>query len=39
MRERKKEKKVEKDGYPWLDDSNERKCMTDREILEKDKFG
>ena len=21
--------------YPWLDDSNERKHMTDREILEK----
>ena len=29
------EKKVEKDRYPWLDDSNERKYMTDREILEK----
>ena len=36
INERKKEeKKVEKDRYPWLDDSNERKYMTDREILEK----
>ena len=24
-----------KDKYPWLDDSNERKHMTDREILDK----
>ena len=23
------------DKYPWLDDSNERKYMTDREILDK----
>ena len=23
------------DKYPWLDDSDERKCMTDREILDK----
>ena len=29
------EKEVEKDKYPWLDDSNERKYMTDKEILEK----
>ena len=29
------EKKIEKDRYPWLDDSNETKYMTDREILEK----
>ena len=29
------EKKVEKDKYPWLDDSDEKKYMTDREILEK----
>ena len=36
VNERKKEKKeVEKDKYPWLDDSNERKHMPDREILEK----
>ena len=36
VNERKEEeKKVEKDRYPWLDDSNERKYMTDREILEK----
>ena len=35
VNERKEEeKKVEKDRYPWLDDSNERKYMTDREILE-----
>ena len=24
-----------KDKYPWLDDSNERKHMPDREILDK----
>ena len=35
MRERNEEKEVEKDKYPWLDDSDERKYMTDREILEK----
>ena len=36
VNERKKEeKKVEKDKYPWLDDSDERKYVTDREILEK----
>ena len=39
MRERKKRKKRQwvgkKDKYPWLDDSNERNYMTDREILEK----
>ena len=36
VNERKEEeKKVEKDRYPWLDDSNERKYMTDRKILEK----
>ena len=29
------EKKIEKDRYPWLDDNDERKYMTDREILEK----
>ena len=29
------EKKVEKDRYPWLDDNDERKYMTDREILDK----
>ena len=32
---KKEEKKVEKDKYPWLYDSDERKYMTDREILEK----
>ena len=37
VNERKKleEKEVEKDKYPWLDDSDERKYMTDGEILEK----
>ena len=37
INERKKEEKkeVEKDMYPWLDDSDERKYMTDGEILEK----
>ena len=36
MREQKKSKKRQiKDKYPWLDDSDERKYMTDREILEK----
>ena len=29
------EREVDKDKYPWLDDSDERKYMTDREILEK----
>ena len=36
VNERKKEEKeIDKDKYPWLDDSNGRKYMTDREILEK----
>ena len=36
VKERKKEEKeVEKDKYPWLDENDERKYMTDREILEK----
>ena len=37
INERKKleEKEVEKDKYPWLDDGDERKYMTDSEILEK----
>ena len=36
INERKREEKeVEKDKYPWLDESDERKYMTDREILEK----
>ena len=30
-----KEREVEKYEYPWLDDSDERKCMTDKEILDK----
>ena len=32
---KKEEKEVEKDKYPWLDDSYERKYMTDKEILDK----
>ena len=32
---KKEEKELEKDKYPWLDDSDERKHMTDREILDK----
>ena len=37
INERKKleEKEVEKDRYPWLDDGDERKYMTEGEILEK----
>ena len=36
VNERKKEEKeIEKDKYPWLDENDERKYMTDREILEK----
>ena len=33
----KKERQSEgsKEKYPWLDPSNERKCMRDKEILEK----
>ena len=29
------EKKESKDKYPWLDDSDERKYMSDKEILDK----
>ena len=33
---RKEEEKTNStDRYPWLDDSDERKCMADREILDK----
>ena len=32
---KKEEKEVEKDKYPWLDDSDERKHVTDKEILDK----
>ena len=36
VNERKKEEKeIEKEKYPWLDDSNERKYVTDKEILDK----
>ena len=34
-RKKQEEKEVEKGKYPWLDDSDERKYMTDKEILEK----
>ena len=34
-RKKEEEEEVEKDKYPWLDDSDERKYMTDGEILEK----
>ena len=30
----KKEEENSKEKYPWLDDSDERKYMTDREILD-----
>ena len=32
---KKERKKETKEKYPWLDPSDERKYMTDREILEK----
>ena len=32
---KKEEKEVEKDKNPWLEENDERKYMTDREILEK----
>ena len=36
VNKRKKDEKVsEKDKYPWLEDSDERKHMTDKEILDK----
>ena len=31
----KKEEEIPKEKYPWLDDKDERKYMTDKEILEK----
>ena len=34
-RKKEEEKEVEKDKYPWLDDGDKRKYMTDGEILEK----
>ena len=33
--QREREQKSLTDKYPWLDPGDERKCMTDREILEK----
>ena len=39
-RKKEEEKEVEKDKYPWLDDSDERKYMTDgRNIRKIYKFG
>ena len=32
---KKDEKILEKEKYPWLEDSDERKYTTDREILDK----
>ena len=32
---RKEERIAGTERYPWLDDSNERKYMSDREMLEK----
>ena len=32
---KKAEKLSDKEKYPWLEDSNERKYVTDREILDK----
>ena len=30
-----REQKSPTDNYPWLDPNDERKCMTDRKILDK----
>ena len=35
VRKKEEEQEKEEDKYPWLDDSDERKYMTDSEILEK----
>ena len=36
VNELKKDKNIlDKEKYPWLEDSDERKCMTDKEILDK----
>ena len=35
LKKEEEEKGKGNDKYPWLDDSNERKNMTDREILDK----
>ena len=35
MSKKEEEKGKGNDKYPWLDNSNERKHMTDREILDK----
>ena len=34
-KKRQEEKKDSKERYPWLDDADERKYMTDKEILDK----
>ena len=34
-KKRQEEKNNSKERYPWLDDADERKCMTDKEILDK----
>ena len=34
-----KEEENSKGKYPWLEDTDERKYMTDREILDIYKFG
>ena len=35
LKKEEEEKGKGKDKYPWLEDSNERKYMTDREIIDK----
>ena len=36
---KKEEKEVEKDKYPWLDNSDERKHMTDKDIRQIHRSG
>ena len=35
MLKREREQRVPEENYPWLDSSDERKYMTDQEILDK----
>ena len=35
LKKEEEEKGICNDKYPWLDDRDERKCMTEREILDK----
>ena len=35
VRQEEEEKDIKKERYPWLDDTDERKYMTNREILDK----